>query len=461
MPLENPLPKYRHYKPKDLAVVRIDGREHYLGRYNSPGSWERYHRLLAEHAVNQSVTPPANQGASTASYDLTVSELILEYWGHVQDYYRKNGRPTSQVEQIKHALRPLRQLYGSTPASDFGPLALKAVRQQFINSGFCRNEINRKTQKIVRLFKWAVANEKVPPSVHHGLKAVDGLKKGRCDARESRPIRPVGDHLVDAIQPHVSRQVWTMVELQRLTGMRPGEVVIMRTMDISTTGSIWEYRPDSHKTEHHGKDRVIFIGPKAQEILKPWLKTELTTYLFSPRESMAEHSAELRKARKTKVQPSQQNRRKKCPRRVPAEKYRVTGYALAIRRGCDRAFPHPTLSPLTSEGLSREQREQYRYLRRSLRSKDLSAERREQITAAIKGLLKRDLTADQQAELRAWQKAHRWHPNQLRHSAATRLRREFGLDVAKAVLGHSSVMPTQVYAEQDQAAAADAMLRTG
>jgi integrase len=83
------------------------------------------------------------------------------------------------------------------------------------------------------------------------------------------------------------------------------------------------------------------------------------------------------------------------------------------------------------------------------------------LTAAIKVLLGQDLTADQQAELRAWEKAHRWHPNQLRHSAATRLRRVFGLDVAKAVLGHSSVMPTQVYAEQDQAAAADAMRKTG
>jgi hypothetical protein len=274
------------------------------------------------------------------------------------------------------------------------------------------------------------------------LKAVDGLKKGRCDARESRPIRPVDDQFVDAIRPYVSRQVWAMVELQRLTGMRPGEVVIMRTMDINTTGSIWEYRPDSHKTEHHGKDRVIFIGPKAQEILRPWLKAAPTAYLFSPRESMAEHAVELRKARKTKVQRSQQNRRKESPRRVPAEKYRVTGYALAIRRGCDRAFPHPTLSPLTVKGLSREQRERYRYVRRSRRSKDLSAERREGLTAAIRVLLRQDLTADQQAELRAWREAHRWHPNQLRHSAATRLRREFGLDVARAVLGHSSVMPT-------------------
>jgi integrase len=54
-----------------------------------------------------------------------------------------------------------------------------------------------------------------------------------------------------------------------------------------------------------------------------------------------------------------------------------------------------------------------------------------------------------------------WHPNQLRHNAATRLRREFGLDVARAALGHSSPVVTEVYAEMDWAKAAEAMERFG
>jgi hypothetical protein len=79
MPAENPLPKYRHYKPQNLAVVRIDGHDHYLGRHDSPESWEKYLRLLAEHAVKGSITPPAKPGDKTGSDDLTISELILEY----------------------------------------------------------------------------------------------------------------------------------------------------------------------------------------------------------------------------------------------------------------------------------------------------------------------------------------------------------------------------------------------
>ena len=49
----------------------------------------------------------------------------------------------------------------------------------------------------------------------------------------------------------------------------------MRTRDIDTSGKIWEYRPESHKTEHHGKERVIFLGPRAQEIVRPFLKNNL------------------------------------------------------------------------------------------------------------------------------------------------------------------------------------------
>jgi integrase len=60
-----------------------------------------------------------------------------------------------------------------------------------------------------------------------------------------------------------------------------------------------------------------------------------------------------------------------------------------------------------------------------------------------------------------WAGVPKWHPNQLRHNAATRLRKEFGLDVARAVLGHSSPAVTEVYAELDGAKAAEAMEQVG
>src|SRR5262249_35433960 len=153
---------------------------------------------------------------SRATSDLTVNELAEAYLDFADGYYVKNGEPTSEPGNIRLAIRPLRQLYGLTPAREFGPLRLKALPQELIKADLCRNEINRRVRLIVRMFKWAAGEELIPAPVHHGLKAVDGLRRGRSGVRESSPVKPVPDHFVDAIRPHVSRQVWAMIELQRL-----------------------------------------------------------------------------------------------------------------------------------------------------------------------------------------------------------------------------------------------------
>jgi integrase len=71
------------------------------------------------------------------------------------------------------------------------------------------------------------------------------------------------------------------------------------------------------------------------------------------------------------------------------------------------------------------------------------------------------LSTQEQEELRAWRRTHSWHPHQLRHNAATRLRKEFGIEAARVVLGHRSASATEVYAEVDQMRAADVMSRVG
>jgi integrase len=116
-----------------------------------------------------------------------------------------------------------------------------------------------------------VENELVPPQVLHGLQAVAALRKGRTTAPESKPVKPVPDEHVDPILPLVARQVAAMIRLQRLAGMRPGEVVIMRPGDVDRSGTVWIYRPGKHKTDYRGHEREIYLGPQAQEVLLPWL----------------------------------------------------------------------------------------------------------------------------------------------------------------------------------------------
>jgi integrase len=54
-----------------------------------------------------------------------------------------------------------------------------------------------------------------------------------------------------------------------------------------------------------------------------------------------------------------------------------------------------------------------------------------------------------------------WSPNQLRHAAATELRRRYGIEAAQTVLGHSKADVTQVYAERDFSLAARVMAEVG
>ena len=385
-------PSYRLHKPSGQAVVTIDGRDFYLGRHGSDQSRAEYDRMIAEWLANGRRLPATVPGLGG---DLTVNEMLAAYLRHADSYYVKNGKPTVEPGNIRLAIRPLRLLYGHTGARDFGPLALKAVRKAMVDAGLCRSEINRRIGRLIRAFKWAVSEEMVPPSVHQSLQTVIGLRRGRTDVRESEPVMPVPDASVEAIRPHVARQVWAMVELQRLSGMRPGEVVSMRTIDLETTGQVWTYTPENHKTEHHGKRRLVHLGPRAQAILEPWLRSKEHLPLFSPAEAMVERLEARRGARKTSVQPSQQSRAKARPKKFPGTCYSVESYRRAIAYGCLRA------------GVSS------------------------------------------------------WHPHQLRHNAATRLRKEFGLDVARAVLGHSSPVVTEIYAERDELVATRAMEQIG
>lgn len=388
------VPKYRLHRPSGQAVVRFNGVDYYLGKHGSQESRDEYDRLLGEWMVNGRQAPP--RVARLPVGQMTVSDLILAYLRFADGYYRKNGEPTGEYDSIRHSLKPLRRLYGHLGVSDFGPLALKAVRDELIKADLCRNEINKRVGRIVRMFKWGVENEYVDPMTHHALSQVRGLSRGRSAARESKPVKPVPDAHVDPLKAHVPRQVWAMIELQRTTGMRPGEVCIIRTGDIDRSGAVWVYRPETHKTEHHGHERKIYLGPKAQEILREWLCDEPAAFLFSPKEELEERSRERRAGRKTKVQPSQARRkRKKSPKKAPGDHYEVRSYNRAIARGCQKAgVPH-------------------------------------------------------------------WHANQLRHTAATEIRREFGLDVASLILGHRGVGVTQVYAERDEARAVNVVARVG
>ncbi|HEV3083445.1 MAG TPA: site-specific integrase [Gemmataceae bacterium] len=406
------VPSYRKHGQSGQAIVTLpDGlgrrRDILLGKYGTGESRQEYARVIAEWEANgRRLLGPVAQA------NPTVNELMLTYWKFAEEYYRKNGKPTSQQDRIRLAFRPVKQMYGHTAAKNFGPLALKAVREWMVQQHWTRGYVNSSVGCIKRMFKWGVENELVHPSIYHGLQAVTGLKKGRSEARETKPIRPVADEHVDAVLPFLNPAQRAMVQLQRFTGMRPGEVCIMRPCDLDRSNPrTWIYRPESHKTEHHDIERVVFLGPRAQEIVKPFLFRDPGVYCFSPREMMERHWLELRSRRKTKVQPSQLCRKRRRPKRLPGEHYTVGSYEHAISQACTKANRKP------KEG-----------------NND---------TRNLPAIIPH------------------WHPNQLRHTKATEIRREAGLDAARVVLGHRSPQVTEIYAEIDVNKAVEIMGKLG
>ena len=340
------VPKHCHHKASRRGVVRLNGRDHYTGPWGSPEAEGEYKRLVAEWLANHRlpVGPDGDAGPAAAGHSpgVTVADLILAFWQHVQNYYRRpDGTPTGEEVNYKYALRPLRRLYGDLPARDFTPLKLKAVRQEMISAGLARTVINGRVGRIVRMFRWGVAEELVPETAHRALDAVPNLQKGRSEAREAEPVRPVSDADIAAVLPLVTPQVRAMIELQRVTGLRSGEVCGLRGSDLDTTGDVWVYRPAQHKGRHHGKERVVFIGPRGREILTPWLRDDPAAYLFSPREAVTAFRKAKRAARVSKVRPSQVCRRRAKPRRQPGECYTYRSYGYAVRRACERAGISP------------------------------------------------------------------------------------------------------------------------
>ena len=125
-------------------------------------------------------------------------------------------------------MRFVRGLYADVPAVNFGPLALKAVREKMIAHGWTRGTINKQVDRVRRKFRWGVENELVPPATHQALTAVTDLRRGKSEARETEPILPVLDAVVQETLPRLPAIVADMVRFQRLTGCRPVEVCLIR-----------------------------------------------------------------------------------------------------------------------------------------------------------------------------------------------------------------------------------------
>jgi hypothetical protein len=158
------IPKLSHHKASGQAVVRLSGKDFYVGPWNTQVARNEYDRLVGEWLAGGRKMPAVTIAATT------LAEIMAAFWVHAEGYYRYfDGTPAKEIASFRDSLRPLRRLDGQTPAEEFGPLALKAVRQAMINDGLCPSNINQRIGRIKHMFKWTVENELVSANVFHGL----------------------------------------------------------------------------------------------------------------------------------------------------------------------------------------------------------------------------------------------------------------------------------------------------
>jgi integrase len=403
------VPSYRPHS-SGQARVTLNGRTFYLGPFGSKESKQPYDRLIAEY-----VAGGCQLSFGVEPEQLTVVQCLADYLVWAKSHYGTDRN--SEYHPTTYALRVVRSLYGDLPAHEFSSLQFRACREKLASELVqysrkkqnvkrdarraskkpvenkpprqrSRQYVNTQMKRILRVFKWLAAEGKFPTTNYEAMKLVAGLKAGKCNLPEAKRILPVEDAVVDATIPHLPPIVADMVRLQRLLGCRPSEVCMLRPGMIDRSKDVWEARLDSHKTAHHGLDRTLYIGPKAQAVLLPYLLRDANAFCFDPSEGERKRRHEKHEARTTPLNQGNRpgSKKAKTKRRV-GNHYSVHAYARAISRAAE--------------------------------------------TVGVE----------------------HWAPNQLRHSAATKVRKEFGIEAAQVTLGHSQIGTTQVYAERDKSLA--------
>jgi integrase len=301
-------------------MVYIGGKAAYLGPYNSAESKEAYRRIVAEWS-NQS-KPVSDPPAVIAQSMLTVSEALIQYKAHAERYYQSR-----EIDNLKEALRPMREKFGYLPMCDFGPMQLRVLRNRWIEEGLARNTINARVIRIKRFFRWACSYELIETRVLDRLNTVESLMPGR-GGKESKPKAPVTWETVEATLPFLPEMVQAMVLFGWHTGARPAEITTLTTEMIDKSGDIWSARLDKHKTTNWGHTREILIGKSAQHVLTPWLRPDLPQEpIFSP---LRVDDRQVKRAR---------------GKRPPGRSYSRAAFQQVVRRACKRAGISPAWSP--------------------------------------------------------------------------------------------------------------------
>lgn len=430
------IPVLQCHGPRRQARVKLSGIDIYLGDYGTPHAQAAYEQAIGAWLSNGRRWRPAAPGPAT------VEDLANRFLAFAADYYKKNGRETPSAAQARRAISLLyRAGLAQGRPEEFGPSMLTRFQRWLCahpTGRFSRRTVNTYAGVVVQMFRWGAAEELLEAATWHALQAVRPLRKGRAPAagipapREARRVKSVPEEVLAQTLSHAPPMLRAMMELQLATGMRPTELVGLRASNLSATlePGVFAYHvpADFNKVDHRDIERTVYIGPRGMAVLRQWLASNPDGFVFSPRAARKTFDESRRAARKSPRWPSHSSEaraaRRKAPARPPAlpgDRYSTASYGRAISSACLKAFPHPTLASLREE----------------------------------------ELTHEQLADLKAWNKSHRWGPNRLRHNAASYITEHEKVEVAQLLLGHRHIETTMRYVQVDDRRAVSAALKHG
>jgi len=199
---------------------------------------------------------------------VTMAILVDRVTDWSAEYY---GNQPKEHHAVQVACGILLGVCGAAfPVESLLPSHIVAVRETLVREGRTRQGINKVLGHVRRVMRRGCELGLVTPAVLTGCLVVQGLRPGRTPAPESERRLGVDDDVMESTLPHLKPMFRAMVRFQRLTGSRPNEVCRMRWAEIDTSGEVWTYKPTRHKCAWRGQERIIHIGPMAQEILRQW-----------------------------------------------------------------------------------------------------------------------------------------------------------------------------------------------
>lgn len=348
------------------------------------------------------------QDRRAAGRRATVADLCVIYLRYAEQTFRKHNEITSHVYKVRSTLQSLIDHCGDLAADQLDMPRLAGWRDAMTQSGSRgRRYINDMLQIVRAMYQWAAERGDVPQDAYQAVASVGRLRKGRSVASERKRVKPVAWATVQQTLPHLSPVVQAMVMTLWHTGMRPEDVCEMCTGDLEQGGDVWLYRTGSHKMDHlegpAGDEKIYPIGPQAQQVLRPHLKPHLAAPVFQPALGSGRRQSNY------------------------GHTYTTGSLRQAIHRACDAAWPPPA----------------------TLQRARVPATGRKKTRLESMADWEARLGPEKWAELLAWQKAHRWNPNQLRHAKATALRKRYGLEGARLALGHQHIATSEIYADRD------------